>query len=131
MVMTKRMAWASIAICAAIAIQIAGHKGRGYAHDEPAGESPAKSAKPSGKVDFAKDVRPLFEKHCYECHGPKKQESGYRLDVKAAALKGGDVGRAIVPGKSSESLLIQAVTDTAEEISQMPAERSAVVQSPD
>ena len=41
-------------------------------------------------VDFVRDVRPIFQKHCYECHGEKKQKSGLRLDVKAAALKGGD-----------------------------------------
>jgi hypothetical protein len=27
----------------------------------------------SAAVDFARDIQPLFEKHCYECHGPKKQ----------------------------------------------------------
>ena len=41
-------------------------------------------------ADFVRDVRPLFEKHCSECHGEKKQKSGLRLDVKAAAMKGGD-----------------------------------------
>ncbi|MCB1234069.1 MAG: hypothetical protein KDM91_03250, partial [Verrucomicrobiae bacterium] len=41
-------------------------------------------------VDFVRDVRPIFEKHCYECHGETKQKSGLRLDVKSAAFKGGD-----------------------------------------
>src|SRR6187551_2974582 len=31
--------------------------------------------------DFTRDVRPILEQHCYECHGPEKQKSGYRLDV--------------------------------------------------
>ena len=43
----------------------------------------------AGDVDFVRDVRPIFEKHCYECHGAKKQKSGLRLDVKSAAFKGG------------------------------------------
>ena len=48
------------------------------------------------QIDFARDVAPLFAKHCQRCHGPKKQESGYRLDVRAAALSrsGAEVNRA-------------------------------------
>jgi len=44
--------------------------------------SPAAVAAP---VDFVREVRPIFAKHCYECHGEKKQKSGLWLDVKAAA----------------------------------------------
>ena len=75
------------------------------------------------KVDFVRDIQPLFEKHCYECHGPKKQEAGLRLDRRAAALAGGDVGHDIVPGKSDESLLAVAIAGATEEVSRMPAKR--------
>ena len=62
-------------------------------------------------VDFVHDVRPIFEQHCTECHGEKKQKSGLRLDVKAAAFKGGDgEGPGIVAGKATESPLIRFVT---------------------
>src|SRR5213593_2918768 len=62
-------------------------------------------------VDFMRDVRPILEKHCYECHGEKKQKSGLRLDVKAAALRGGDEHPPdIIAGKAKESPLIQMVT---------------------
>lgn len=62
-------------------------------------------------IDFVKDVRPIFEKHCYECHSEKKQKSGLRLDVKKAAIIGGDNhGPDIVPGKPLESPLIQFLT---------------------
>ncbi len=61
-------------------------------------------------VDFVREVRPIFERHCTECHGEKKQKSGLRLDVKAAALKGGDEHAPdIVPGKASESPLVKMV----------------------
>jgi mono/diheme cytochrome c family protein len=71
----------------------------------------AASSAIAAPVDFAREVRPIFEKHCYECHGAKKQKSGLRLDVRAAALKGGDDhGPNIVPGKVKESSLLQAVT---------------------
>ncbi len=60
-------------------------------------------------VDYARDVQPIFARACYRCHGPKKQKSGYRLDVRDAALKGGDIGRAIVAGNSAASPLVRYV----------------------
>jgi mono/diheme cytochrome c family protein len=60
-------------------------------------------------VDYVRQIKPILAKHCYECHGSKKQESGLRLDTPAAALKGGESGPAILPGKSEESLLYLAV----------------------
>ena len=67
-------------------------------------------------VDFVREVRPIFEKHCYDCHAEKKQKGGLRLDVKAAALKGGDNdGPNIIPGKAKESSLIHLVTSSDED----------------
>lgn len=58
---------------------------------------------------FVKDVQPLLAKHCIECHGSKKDESGLRLDSPTAILTGGYSGPAVVPGKSTESFLVQVV----------------------
>ena len=64
----------------------------------------------SAPVDFVRDVRPIFEKHCYECHGEKKQKSGLRLDIKPEALRGGDKhAPAIIAGKAGQSPLIRFV----------------------
>jgi len=58
--------------------------------------------------DFVHDIRPLLEKHCYACHAGEQAKSGLRLDLKAAAFKGGDGwGPAIVAGDADESLLVQ------------------------
>jgi len=73
-----------------------------------AAEMPSKS---SASVDFQKEVRPLLESRCYECHGPQKQKSGLRLDRKSSALQGGDSGKpAVLPGKSADSVLVQKIT---------------------
>jgi hypothetical protein len=53
--------------------------------------------------EFARDVQPIFEKSCYNCHGPKMQMGGLRLDSKKLAAK------AIVAGKSADSTLYQRV----------------------
>ena len=70
-------------------------------------------------VDYVRDIKPILAKNCYECHGPQKQRSGLRVDTAATLLQGGDSGPAIVPGKSGESRLIQAVTGTGD-IQRMP-----------
>ena len=61
------------------------------------------------RVDFARDVQPILAKSCYGCHGPEKHKSGYRLDVKSIALKGGDIGGAIIAGNGAASPLIHYV----------------------
>jgi mono/diheme cytochrome c family protein len=61
-------------------------------------------------VDFAKDIQPIFEAHCVKCHGPEKQKGGYRVDMKDAALAGGDnYAPNIRAGKSAESPMIHFV----------------------
>src|SRR5947209_8167190 len=59
--------------------------------------------------DFLRDVKPILAQRCFRCHSSLEQESNLRLDSVAAILKGGDGGMAIVPGKSSESRLIEAI----------------------
>jgi len=39
------------------------------------------------KVDFTKEIRPIFQQNCVKCHGPEKQKAKLRLDSKAAAMK--------------------------------------------
>ncbi|MBC7852365.1 MAG: PSD1 domain-containing protein [Pirellulaceae bacterium] len=72
-------------------------------------------------VDYAKDVHPILQKHCYKCHGPNKQESSFRLDQKGAALRGGDWGdKPLVVGKSEESPLIKAVAGLLPDLKMPP-----------
>jgi mono/diheme cytochrome c family protein len=56
-----------------------------------------------------------------ECHGADSQESGLRLDSRAAMLKGGDFGPAAVSGKGTQSELVRRITTTNPE-QMMPPE---------
>jgi hypothetical protein len=75
------------------------------------------------KIDFSRDIEPIFSATCYSCHGEKKQESGLRMDSRAGLLKGGDNGPSIVPDDSAKSILIQVVTGTHPDIMTMPKKK--------
>ena len=62
---------------------------------------------PADAIDFARDVRPIFQEHCISCHGAQKQEAGLRLDDRSAALLGGGSGLAIVANQPQKSLLVE------------------------
>src|SRR5689334_9519423 len=57
------------------------------------------------QIDFARDIKPLLEVQCLSCHGAEKPKGGLLLDTRANAMKGGDDGAALVPGKPGESPL--------------------------
>jgi hypothetical protein len=54
---------------------------------------------------FEVDVLPVLNTHCLQCHGGVHQKSGLDLRTLSAALKGGQSGAIIVPGKPDESLI--------------------------
>ncbi len=72
---------------------------------------------------YAETIRPLFAKKCVQCHGPDKQKSGYRLDDREIALKGGKSGEpAIVPSDPMKSRLVKALFLPPEDDGAMPPE---------
>ena len=87
-----------------------------------AADDQSDAQKPTDNVDYETQIKPIFVKHCLDCHKADKNESGYRLDDGAAAIKGGDRGAAIVPGKSDASLLFQALIGKGE-VTTMPYEK--------
>ncbi|MEN9676174.1 MAG: hypothetical protein RIS76_2070 [Verrucomicrobiota bacterium] len=60
-------------------------------------------------VTFDKDIKPIFEKSCFKCHGAEKQKGKYRLDTLEAALKAGENGESILKGDSAKSPLVHSV----------------------
>lgn len=60
-------------------------------------------------VNFAKDIKPIFEQACFACHADQRQKAGLRLDQLEAVLKGTKGGKVIEPGKAEKSLLLATV----------------------
>ncbi len=67
------------------------------------------SSAQSAKVDFARDIQPIFRAHCQTCHGEQAAKGQLRLDNKASAMKGGISGAVIVPGDARNSRLLHRV----------------------
>ena len=87
-----------------------------------AAAEPGPTAGGAAKVDYERDIRPIFEAACIRCHGPERPKSRFRLDNAASALKGGAVNtNDIVPFRSHESLLIDYVSGRDEEMMMPPA----------
>ncbi len=66
------------------------------------------------------DVQPILARNCYSCHGAHKHESQLRWDNKEIALRGGEHGPDIIPGRGSESRMIQLVSGAVPDLI-MPA----------
>ncbi len=78
--------------------------------DDDSAPETAKQSISAERADFFEaKIRPVLEENCFKCHGPRKQESGLRLDSRAAMLRGGDNGPVVVPGHPEESPLIEAI----------------------
>ncbi len=79
-------------------------------------------ASPAQDVDFLRDVYPIFEASCFECHGPKKQKGKLRLDMREGLFEGDEDFVPVVPGKPDASVLIELVSLPADDPDVMPAE---------
>lgn len=80
-----------------------------------AGSPPASADEPA---DFSRNVRPLLEARCLECHSSSEKSGG--LDLEAGLIQGGHSGAVIVPNQPDESLLLRLVTDGT-----MPPDKSS------
>lgn len=78
------------------------------------------------EVGFNRDVRPILSRSCFACHGPDAahgQQGELRLDLREAALKGGESGKpAIVPGEPDESEMIRRIFSDDPDFAMPPAD---------
>ena len=64
-----------------------------------------------GKVDFNRDIRPIFNKKCVACHGGVRQQADLSLLFREDALKPAKSGKLpIVPGDPDASEMIRRIT---------------------
>jgi hypothetical protein len=76
----------------------------------------------AAEPDFQKDVLPLLQQKCIDCHGAEKQKGKLRLDSKEATFKGGKDGPAVKAKDAAGSELIKRVSLPAGNDDRMPPE---------
>jgi hypothetical protein len=59
----------------------------------------------AAKIDFKKDVAPIFEKRCIECHGAEKKKGGLRMHTKEDLFD----SETVVVGKADESEVVARI----------------------
>src|SRR5271156_5308196 len=68
------------------------------------------------RVDFARDIRPIFNQNCTACHGGVRQKNGVSFIYRAEAVGKGKSGRpVIVPGNPDASeLMVRVISNDPE-----------------
>jgi len=83
----------------------------------------------SKEVSFAKDIHPVLEQHCLECHikGQKGyQESGLSMETYADLMKGTKFGPVITKGDSISSTLSRLIGHKADKAINMPHDKQMI-----
>jgi WD40 repeat protein len=97
------------AVAAAFIASVAGAQDAPAPSGEAAkddGPVPVAELKHEGPVDFEREVLPLFQRSCLACHNRTDHKAGLVLETPQTIAEGGRHGAAVVPGKSTESLLM-------------------------
>ena len=83
----------------------------------------------SGPVSYTRQVAPIFQARCSECHGATTKEAGLDLSTYASVMKGSEYGTVVEAGDAAASLLIEMVTagEMPQDADPLPAEEIAVL----
>lgn len=76
-------------------------------------------------ITYDEHIKPIFREHCLKCHGDDEQKADLNLANFTATLKGGSGDKAVIAGRSSQSLLFQAIT-AEDDAERMPPKKAAI-----
>ena len=82
-------------------LMMAGIGLRTHANEKPA------AVNPEGLELYRKSIKPLFQKHCVDCHGGAKTKGGLDLTRRINLMQGGDSGAVVLAGNHEASLLFK------------------------
>lgn len=71
----------------------------------------ADAAEKAAQPNFDDHVKPILRQYCLKCHGDDKQEADLNMHGYASLLRGGSGGKVVEAGRSSQSVLFQAISN--------------------
>jgi mono/diheme cytochrome c family protein len=75
-------------------------------------------------LTYDKDIKPIVQKSCVNCHGAEKPKGKYRVDSRPAFVKGGESENpAVVPGESTKSPVLIYASDLVKEMEMPPLDK--------
>ncbi|MBK96355.1 MAG: hypothetical protein CMJ79_11700 [Planctomycetaceae bacterium] len=75
------------------------------------------------EIKFQRDIAPILENRCWDCHNQESHEGELRLDTRQGMLQGGGSGvAAVIPGKPDQSYLIEVISHLDPDL-KMPPEQ--------
>lgn len=87
-------------------------------------ETSMPAARAAATVNFARDIQPLLQRSCIDCHGGKKPRGGFTMASRESFLQGGQSGEpSLTPGYADDSPLIHYVTGKVEDLEMPPLDR--------
>src|SRR5688500_17263019 len=115
--LARSSAPASAIVAAGIVLAVTLYSRVGDAQEQrPAPVSPAR------RVDFDKQVKPILEANCLECHSAEKRKGGLSLATYEDVLDGGRSGAIVRPGLAGRSLMLSRIKGDPDLGDRMPLE---------
>ncbi len=75
---------------------------------------PAAQSALAARVDYQRQIQPIFARRCLECHNETKRSGGLSLASYSDALEGGRTGAIIRPGAAARSLIVHKITGASD-----------------
>lgn len=93
--------WAVVAVFALVPLARAGLP------PELAAQLPDATSRP---IDFVRDIQPIFEASCVQCHARGKAKGSFSIETRDDFLFGGDSGPPALAGRSADSPVIAMIS---------------------
>ena len=72
---------------------------------------------PPPPVSYCRQIAPILALHCYGCHG---DSGGLNMRTYTDLMRGGNLGKAVIPGDAEHSLLVHFIEGRRGEAHRMP-----------
>jgi mono/diheme cytochrome c family protein len=85
----------------------------------------------AGPVSYARQVAPILQARCADCHGAETKEAGLGVTTYADLMKGSEYGTVVEAGDPAASLLMEMITagEMPQDAPALPADEVAILRS--